>query len=369
MRARFESAAAALLCAATAFAQEPPPAPRETVTATVGGQKVAVEYGRPSLHGRAITELIAQLPEDRIWRAGVDAATTFTTAGDVMVGDKKVAAGTYTMYVYAPPEGDWSLVLNRDAGQPARDGTAHWPRLGDYSTVVDQEVARVAMRAVQAPSPAEMFTIAMAPADAGAALNLSWGDRAYAVDIKPAGGAARAEAPPRAPRGTATAMVGGKSVTIDYGRPALKGRTIDALLAQLPEDRMWRAGENQVTTFTTAGPLLIGGKRVPAGTYSLYVHAPVSGPWALVLNTDKGVPLGSIFAAAPPELKNAPWPHIRDYQKSIAATEVVRANMTQSAVSAPEDLFTIRLAPLGKGAVVGLAWGSQSWSIPIEPGS
>ena len=152
MRARFESVAAALLCAAAAFAQEPPSAPRETVTATVGGQKVAVEYGRPSLHGRAITELIAQLPEDRIWRAGVDAATTFTTAGDVMVGDKKVAAGTYTMYVYAPPEGDWSLVLNRDAGQPARDGAAHWPRLGDYSTVVDQEVARVAMRAVQAPA-------------------------------------------------------------------------------------------------------------------------------------------------------------------------------------------------------------------------
>ena len=43
-------------------AQDPPPAPRETVTATVGGQKVAVEYGRPSLRGRPITELIAQLP-------------------------------------------------------------------------------------------------------------------------------------------------------------------------------------------------------------------------------------------------------------------------------------------------------------------
>jgi hypothetical protein len=188
------------------------------------------------------------------------------------------------------------------------------------------------------------------------------------VDTKPAA-AARSEAPPRAPRGQATATVGGKSVTIDYGRPTLKGRTIDALLSQLPADRMWRAGENQVTTFTTAGPLVIGGKRVPAGTYSLYVHAPAGGPWSLVLNTDKGVPLGTIFAAAPPELKNAPWPHISDYQKSIAATEVVRAAMTQSAVSEPEDMFTIRLAPLGKGAAVALAWGDQAWSVPIEPGS
>jgi hypothetical protein len=371
MRSRCVPFAAVVLCAAAGvvLAQEPPPAPRETVTATVGGQKVAVEYGRPSLRGRPIGELIAQLPEDRIWRAGVDAATTFTTEAEVMVGDKKVPAGTYTMYVHAPAEGDWSLVLNRDAGAPVRNGTAHWPRLGDYATVVSQEVARVPMRSVSVSSPVEMYTVALAAAGPGATLTLSWGDRAYAVDVKPAGAAARAEAPPRAPRGKAEAMVGGKSVTIDYGRPALKGRTIDALLAQLPEDRMWRAGENQVTTLTTAAPLVIGGKRVPAGTYSMYVHVPASGPWSLVLNTDKGVPLGTIFAAAPPELKDAPWPHIRDYQKSIAASEVVRAAMTQSAVSEPVDLFTIRLAPLGKGATMALAWGDQSWSVPIEPGS
>jgi hypothetical protein len=369
MRPRFETVAAVLLCAAPALAQDPPPAPRATATAMVGGQKVAVEYGRPSLRGRPMGELIAQLPADRIWRAGVDAVTTFTTAADVMVGDQKVPAGAYTMYVYAPAEGDWSLVLNRDEGQPARGGTARWPRIGDYSAIADQEAARVPMRSVPLPSPAEMFTVALAPAGAGSALTLSWGDRAYAVDVKPAAAAARAEAPPRAPRGKVTGTVGGQSVTIDYGRPALKGRTIDALLAQLPEDRMWRAGENQVTTFTTAAPLLVGGKRVPAGTYSMYVHVPASGPWALVLNTDKGVPLGTIFAAAPPELKDAPWPHIRDYQKSIAATEVVRAAMTQSAVSSPEDVFTIRLAPLGKGATVALAWGDQSWSLPLEPGS
>ena|SRR5437867_12832524 len=116
-------------------------------------------------------------------------------------------------------------------------------------------------------------------------------------------------------------------------------------------------------------PLLVGAKRVPAGTYSLYVHAPATGPRALVLNTDKSVPLASIFLAAPPELRDAPWPHIQDYQKSIADKEVVRAAMTRSAVSEPEDLFTIQLSPQGKGAVVALAWGDQSWSLPIEPGS
>jgi DUF2911 family protein len=367
MRVRFEHLAAALLCAAPAFAQDPAPAPRETVTATVAGKKVAVEYGRPSLRGRPIAELIAQLPADRIWRAGVDAATTFTTDTTLMVGAKSVPAGTYTMYVYAPAEGDWSLVLNRDAGRPVRDGAARWPRIGDYATIADQEVARIAMRTAQVATPAEMFTVAISPAGAGAAMTLSWGDRAWTVDLKPA--AARAEAPPRAPRGKATATIAGKSVVIDYGRPSLRGRTIDALVGQLPADRMWRAGENQVTTLTTAAPLTIGGKRVPAGTYSLYVNAPASGPWALVLNTDKGVPLGSIFPAAPAALKDAPWPHIEDYQKSIADREVLRAPMTEVMVKQPVDLFTIDLAPAGEGAALTLSWGDRSWSLPIRPGS
>lgn len=370
MRARTEHvAAAALLLALPVVAQQdPPPAPRGTATATVAGKTVTVEYGRPSLRGRPLSELIAQLPEDRIWRAGVDAVSTFRTETALMVGDKTVPEGTYTMYVYAPAEGDWSLVLNRDEGRPAREGTARWPYVGDYATIAEREVARVAMRRADIGSPAEMFTVALAPSGPGSALTLSWGDQAYAVDLKPAAAQAQAR-PPRAPRGKATATIGGKAVTIDYGRPSLKGRTIDALLAQLPADRMWRAGENQVTTLTTAGPLLIGGRRVPAGTYSLYVHAPASGAWSLVLNTDKGVPLGTIFPAAPPELKDAPWPHIEDYQKSIAATEVLRAAMADAKAKEAVELFTIDLAPAAPGATLRLSWGDRSWSIPIQPGT
>jgi hypothetical protein len=46
------------------------------------------------------------------------------------------------------------------------------------------------------------------------------------------------------PRGTAEATVGGKKVTVEYGRAELKGRTIDSLIAQLPADRVWRTGAN-----------------------------------------------------------------------------------------------------------------------------
>ncbi|HXB57123.1 MAG TPA: DUF2911 domain-containing protein [Vicinamibacteria bacterium] len=168
------------------------------------------------------------------------------------------------------------------------------------------------------------------------------------------------------PRGVASAPLGGKTVTIEYGRPALKGRNLDQLLGELPADRIWRAGENQVTTFTTETDVLVGGKKVPAGKYTLYVYAPATGDWALVLSRDPGQPLGQIWDKAPAELKNAPWPHYRDYQKSIADKEVVRAAMKPSPAATPADLFTITLKPTPDGAGLTLAWGEKTWSLDLK---
>lgn len=169
------------------------------------------------------------------------------------------------------------------------------------------------------------------------------------------------------PRGTASAAIGGKKVAIDYGRPALKGRALDELMKQLPADRVWRAGENQVSTLTTEGDLLVAGQKLPAGKYSLYVHAGEGNAWSLVLNKDLGVPLGQVWAQAPDKVKNEPWPHMMDYSKAIADKEVVRAKMTAATAASPADLFTISLAPKGTGAELMLAWGAQAWSVELQP--
>jgi hypothetical protein len=169
------------------------------------------------------------------------------------------------------------------------------------------------------------------------------------------------------PRGAAETTVAGKKVVIDYGRPALKGRDLNELMKQLPADRMWRAGENQVTTFKTETGLTIGGKKLAAGKYSMYVHAGPTGEWALVLNRDLGVPLGKMWAQAPENLKNEPWPHLDDYQKAIGAQEVVRAKMKPAKVGTAADLFTVSFAPKGAGADLTLAWGNEAWSVDVLP--
>jgi hypothetical protein len=165
------------------------------------------------------------------------------------------------------------------------------------------------------------------------------------------------------PRGKAEATINGKKVVIDYGRPALKGRTLDALMKDLPEDRIWRAGENQVTTLDTQTALNIGGKPVPAGKYSVYVHAPAQGDWALVLNKNAGIPLGEIWAEAPADMKKELWPRLDGYS-NIAKDEVARVPMKKGTGPAA-DVFTMAI----KGDALTLSWGDTTWTTTIKAGT
>ena len=169
------------------------------------------------------------------------------------------------------------------------------------------------------------------------------------------------------PRGAALTALGDKKIAVDYGRPALKGRAIDALLKQLPPDRMWRAGENEVSTFSTEADVKVGGKAVKAGKYSLYVHVPVSGKWALVLNSDLGQPLGTIWNEAPENLKSMPYPYLGNYEEKIRAKEVLRVDLKPGKSSAVSENFTISFAPRGNGATMTLAWADQAWSTEVAP--
>jgi uncharacterized protein (DUF2141 family) len=179
--------------------------------------------------------------------------------------------------------------------------------------------------------------------------------------------AAAAVAQPAA-RGKAQATVGGKAVSIDYGQAKLGTRSLDELMKTLPADGVWRAGKDQVTTITTEGPITIGGKALSAGKYSLYVPVGKDGVYSLAVNKHLGVPLKTIFAAAPPALANEPWPILQDYEKNIGKDEVLRVALTSGKTSAPVDPFSITLTPKGAGATLTLSWGDKSFSTEIAAG-
>ena len=94
-----------------------------------------------------------------------------------------------------------------------------------------------------------------------------------------------AQKPPASPPAKDTGKIGSANVTIDYSSPSVKGRQIFGGL--VPYDKVWRAGANTATSLQTDKDLMIGGKKLPAGKYSLFA-APGEKEWTIILNSETG---------------------------------------------------------------------------------
>lgn len=73
----------------------------------------------------------------------------------------------------------------------------------------------------------------------------------------------------------------GLEIDIEYCRPYKKDRVIFGGL--VPFDEVWRTGANRATTFATNRDLVIGGKKLTAGKYTLWT-IPHPGSWQVIFN-------------------------------------------------------------------------------------
>jgi len=168
--------------------------PRETITTTLNGKAVTINYGRPSLEGRTVDELLKKLPGDRMWRIGANQVTALTTEVDLDLGGQIVPAGKYSIYVHVPESGDWQLALNKDPGIElgkllpiVSPDVAHelWPRLDGYDkNIKGSEVARVAMKQGSIGMPADIFTVRLTQSPRGMLLTMAWGNRSWTAELE-----------------------------------------------------------------------------------------------------------------------------------------------------------------------------------------
>ena len=99
----------------TAKSKKPIPSPRDSVSGTVGGANIKIWYGSPSVKGRVIYGKLE--PWGKVYRAGANEATTFTTDKDIMVEGHTLPAGTYTFFVIPVKTGQWTAIFNKVAKQ------------------------------------------------------------------------------------------------------------------------------------------------------------------------------------------------------------------------------------------------------------
>ena len=146
------------------------PSPPASASCDLGGGKtIKTDYSSPRLKGR---KMIGEHdPYGKVWRNGANAATTFVTSADIVVGGTTVPAGSYTLFVL-PTADKWTLIINKKTGE--------W---GIPYTYESDELARIDMKMAKLPSPVENFTIAYDKTPTGCTLREEWDTTRATVDI------------------------------------------------------------------------------------------------------------------------------------------------------------------------------------------
>jgi hypothetical protein len=134
----------------------------------------------------------------------------------------------------------------------------------------------------------------------------------------------------------------GKTITVDYSSPRMKGRKIFGDL--VPYGEVWRTGANEATTFVTNSNLSADGKDIPAGSYTMF-SLPEQNKWTLIISKHTGE-----------------WGIPYKYQSE----ELGRIPMSVSKTSAPVENFTIGFDQSGGACTLQLSWEETQASVKFS---
>jgi hypothetical protein len=133
--------------------------------------------------------------------------------------------------------------------------------------------------------------------------------------------------------------IDGATISIEYGRPSLKGRPEATVM---PPGQEWRTGADEATTFKTDVGLMFGNLHVNPGTYTLYT-VPGDRNWLLIVSKQTGQ-------------WGIPYPKGQDYGRAL---------MTVSKNETPVEQLTISIEDTKAGGILHIAWGATKASVPF----
>jgi hypothetical protein len=146
---------------------------------------------------------------------------------------------------------------------------------------------------------------------------------------------------PSPPASATCDLGGGKTIKTDYSSPRMKGRKVYGEL--VPFGEVWRTGANDATTFVPSADVVVGGKTVPAGSYTIFT-VPAQDKWTLIISK-----------------KTGEWGIPYKYESD----ELARVDMKVSKLPAPVEDFTITYDKSGNGCTLRMDWETTRASVDV----
>jgi Protein of unknown function (DUF2911) len=132
----------------------------------------------------------------------------------------------------------------------------------------------------------------------------------------------------------------GKTITVDYSSPRMKGRKIFGGL--VPFGEVWRTGANEATTFATNENLItVKGTNMPAGSYTIFT-VPEPDKWTLIINKRTGE-------------SGTPYKY--------ESEELARVPMSVTKLPSPVENFTISFDHTGGSCMMRMSWENTQASL------
>ena len=181
---------------------------------------------------------------------------------------------------------------------------------------------------------------------------------------------------PASPAGTAATEIGGKYdskaaeptyqggkwIEITYGRPIKRGRDVFGGAGDKygkianPDAPVWRAGANNSTQLKTEVPLVINGKTVPPGTYTMFIDLKPDA-WMLIVSNWKAQ------ARYDPKNTTELW----GAYGYTPDKDVVRAPMTLGALPFAAEQLTWAFTDMSDaGGKLTMMWDKKIASVPFK---
>ena len=153
----------------------------------------------------------------------------------------------------------------------------------------------------------------------------------------------RAQAYPASQRGSVSQMVAFTEISVAYGRPVARGRALFGSL--VPWDRVWHPGADSATRISFSRDVLVEGRPLAAGEYSLWLLPRENAPWTVIFSR-----AAHVF--------HIPYPG--------TGRDALRVDMKPEQVSHVESFTIYFPAVVRDEAVLRLHWGTTSVSVRIK---